>query len=121
MPFMKGAAPIRRTMDYLEAGKLILRDSVRIFSVNYLTEAPHSEGLRRFVFWHLAQLQHKNPSVQVIVYKNICPTPFIKCYLSTKQEILLDCFGRSKTDVEGILHKVVGKPMYVYVRASLVC
>ncbi|GLH16373.1 Uncharacterized protein GBIM_20654 [Gryllus bimaculatus] len=44
MPFMKGPAPIRRTLKYLEAGKVILRDRVKIFSVNYNTKGDHHHG-----------------------------------------------------------------------------
>ena len=33
-----------------------------------------------FVFWHLPQLQHKNPDVQFLVFKNMTPTPFMKVY-----------------------------------------
>lgn len=35
---------------------------------------------RDFVFWNLPQVQYKNPDVQVATFKNLTPTPFIKCY-----------------------------------------
>lgn len=35
MPFMKGPAPIRRTIKYLEAGRLVLKDQIKILTVNY--------------------------------------------------------------------------------------
>jgi small subunit ribosomal protein S25 len=81
MPFMKGAAPIRRTLNYLEKSKLLLKDRVQIFSVNYNTHGDNHEGAREFVFWHLTQLQYKNPEVQVATFKNLTPSPFIRCYL----------------------------------------
>lgn len=46
MPFMKGAAPIRRTLKYLESGKIIFRDRVKIFSINYNTSGDHNQGAR---------------------------------------------------------------------------
>lgn len=46
MPFMKGPAPIRRTLKYLESGKLFFRKSVKIFSINYNTSGNHHEGAR---------------------------------------------------------------------------
>jgi hypothetical protein len=35
MPFMVGRAPVRRTIKYLEAGRIVLKDKIRIFSINY--------------------------------------------------------------------------------------
>lgn len=46
MPFMIGKAPIRRTIRYLELGKLVLKDSIRIFSINYNTYGDHHLGAR---------------------------------------------------------------------------
>ena len=46
MPFMKGPSPIRRTLKYLEAGKLILKDKISIFLVNYNTDGDHHAGAR---------------------------------------------------------------------------
>jgi hypothetical protein len=77
---MKGLAPVRRTIKYLESGRLILKDKIRIVSINYNTFGDHHHGARDFVFWSLPQLQYKNPTVQVVTFKNLTPTPFIKCY-----------------------------------------
>lgn len=46
MPFMKGREPIRRTLKYLNAGRLVLKDKVHIFSVNYNTYGDHHAGAR---------------------------------------------------------------------------
>lgn len=46
MPFMKGREPIRRTLEYLNAGKLVLKPRVKIFSVNYNTSGAHHQGAR---------------------------------------------------------------------------
>ncbi|KAJ8911529.1 hypothetical protein NQ315_005899 [Exocentrus adspersus] len=35
MPFMKGPSPIRRTVKYLSAGRLVFKDQIKIFTVNY--------------------------------------------------------------------------------------
>lgn len=77
---MKGKAPIRRTLQYLEAGKLVLQDRIKIMSVNYNPHGDHHQGARDFVFWFLPQIQYKNPNVQVATFKNLTPSPFIKCY-----------------------------------------
>lgn len=80
MPFMKGKEPVRRTLQYLSSGKLVLKDSVRIFSLNYNTYGEHHAGARAFLFWTIPQLQYKNPNVQIVTLKNMTPSPFIRCY-----------------------------------------
>jgi small subunit ribosomal protein S25 len=49
MPFMKGKAPIRRTLRYLLAGSLVLKDRVKVFCVNYNHHGDHHKGAR-YVF-----------------------------------------------------------------------
>lgn len=46
MPFMIGPAPIRRTIKYLEAGRLIFKDQLKIFSVNYNVVGKNHEGTK---------------------------------------------------------------------------
>lgn len=46
MPFMIGKSPVRRTLQYLNAGRLVLKDSIEIFSLNYNTSGDHHEGAR---------------------------------------------------------------------------
>lgn len=75
---MKGAAPIRRTIQYLEAGKIVFKDRIKIVSIHYNTLGENHRGTRDFVFWHLPQIQYKNPDVQVMTLKNMTPTPFIR-------------------------------------------
>lgn len=80
--FMRGAAPWRNTLAYLESGKIIFRPIVKILTLNYTLDKPDSDGLRRFIFWHLAQIQYKNPQVQCVQFKNTTPTPFVSFYLT---------------------------------------
>lgn len=46
MPFMKGPAPIRRTLKYLEAGRLYLKDQIKILTVNYNIHGQCHQGAR---------------------------------------------------------------------------
>lgn len=46
MPFMKGPAPIRRTIKYLEAGRLYLKDQIKILTVNYNIHGQCHQGAR---------------------------------------------------------------------------
>lgn len=41
---MIGRAPIRRTIKYLEAGKLVLKDKIKIVTVNYNTYGQTHRG-----------------------------------------------------------------------------
>ncbi|KAF4523192.1 hypothetical protein B566_EDAN002450 [Ephemera danica] len=109
MPFMKGNAPIRRTLKYLQSGKLVLKEKIKIFSINYNTYGDHHQGTKDFVFWHLPQIQFKNPNVQVITYKNLTPSPFIRCFLDDSEQILIDVDSRSKEEILSHLVQVIGK------------
>lgn len=46
MPFMKGRAPIRRTIDYLTSGTLVLKEQIKVVSINYNTFGSHHDGAR---------------------------------------------------------------------------
>ncbi|XP_017885431.1 probable 28S ribosomal protein S25, mitochondrial [Ceratina calcarata] len=119
MPFMIGRSPIRRTVNYLNAGRLILKNEIQIFSVNYNTHGDHHKGTRDFVFWHLSQVQYKNPNVQVITFKNMTPTPFITCYYDNGKRMLIDLDSRSKEDILHHLTKVVGKSSETLLQESI--
>ncbi|XP_046398569.1 probable 28S ribosomal protein S25, mitochondrial [Ischnura elegans] len=109
MPFMKGLAPIRRTLKYLEAGKLVFKNRVNIFSINYNSKGDHHEGARDFVFWYLPQIQYKNPDVQVITFRNMTPSPFIRCYLDDGTQFLVDIDSKTKEEVHDHLKNIVCK------------
>ncbi|XP_054750777.1 small ribosomal subunit protein mS25-like [Lytechinus pictus] len=106
---MKGKFPLRRTIRYLEQGKIYLRDSVKILTINYNSFGKESDGARDFVFYHLPQLQYKNPNVQMQTFKNITPSPFIRCFLNEGEEVLIDIEDKTKDDIEEHLNKVLGK------------
>ena len=36
---------------------------------------------RKFVFFNIPQIQYKNPWVQIMLFKNMTPTPFLRFYL----------------------------------------
>ncbi|XP_065363200.1 small ribosomal subunit protein mS25 [Calliphora vicina] len=109
MPFMKGRAPIRRTLEYLSSGKLVLKDKVKIFSVNYNTYGDHHDGARDFVFWNIPQVQYKNPQVQVVTFKNMTPSPFVRCYFEDGRDMLIDVDSKNRLEIEEHLMRVVGK------------
>uniref|UniRef100_A0AAA9S0N8 Small ribosomal subunit protein mS25 n=3 Tax=Bos TaxID=9903 RepID=A0AAA9S0N8_BOVIN len=78
---MKGRFPIRRTLQYLSQGDVVFKDSVKVMTVNYNTHGELGEGARKFVFFNIPQIQYKNPWVQIMLFKNMTPTPFLRFYL----------------------------------------
>ncbi|XP_012235163.2 small ribosomal subunit protein mS25 [Linepithema humile] len=118
MPFMIGKEPVRRTLKYLMSGPLVLKDKIQIFSINYNTHGNHHKGTRDFIFWHLSQIQYKNPTVQVVTFKNRTPSPFMKFYYEDGKTILIDIDSKSKDDILQHLIKVVGKPKEVLVKEA---
>lgn len=109
MPFMIGRQPIRRTLKYLEAGKLYLKNNIQVMSINYNTFGEPHNGARQFVFWYLPQVQYKNPNVQIVTLKNITPTPFIRCYYDNGKEMLIDIDSKTREEILKHLISVVGK------------
>jgi small subunit ribosomal protein S25 len=113
--FMRGAAPWRNTLAYLESGTIIFRPIVRIFTLNYTLDKPDSDGLRRFIFWHLAQIQYKNPQVQCVQFKNTTPTPFVSFYLSRTissddyEIVHMDCYKKTSNEIHDSIRRVMGK------------
>uniref|UniRef100_A0A5F5PPR6 Small ribosomal subunit protein mS25 n=1 Tax=Equus caballus TaxID=9796 RepID=A0A5F5PPR6_HORSE len=78
---MKGRFPIRRTLQYLGQGDVVFKDSVKVMTVNYNTHGELGEGARKFVFFNIPQIQYKNPWVQIMMFKNMTPSPFLRFYL----------------------------------------
>lgn len=109
MPYMRGPAPIRRTLRYLEAGKIVFRNNVKIFTINYNSKGDHHLGTKDFVFWHLPQLLYKNPQVQILSFVNLTPTPFTRTWLEDGNDIIMDLDGKSKEDVFEHIKKILGK------------
>lgn len=62
-----------------------------------------------FVFWHLPQIQYKNPEVQVVTFKNMTPSPFVRCYFDDGKQMLIDVDSRTREEIMEHLIKVVGK------------
>ncbi|XP_014667898.1 PREDICTED: probable 28S ribosomal protein S25, mitochondrial [Priapulus caudatus] len=109
MPFMKGPAPIRRTLKYLNAGRIHFREQVKVVTVNYLTHGAPGKGARDFVFWHLPQMQYKNPDVQILTLQNMTPTPFIRAWLESGEDVILDVDCKSKDEIFNQVLRILGK------------
>jgi small subunit ribosomal protein S25 len=113
MPFKKGPAAYRRSLDYLNSGRLVFKEKVKVCSINYHETEPESDGLRRFVFWHLAQIKYKNPNVQCVQMKSVVKSPFITFHTieenQTINSIMINCYKRPEPEILDHCIKLVGK------------
>ncbi|VDO92812.1 unnamed protein product [Soboliphyme baturini] len=119
MPFMKGLMPIRRTFYYLEKGDIFLRSQVRIVLMAYHPTKKNSEGARDFVFWHWAQLQHKNPYVQLVKSMKDWPVPYVRAFLDDGKDVVMDIENYDRQQVHDRIQKVIGKNENMLVREHM--
>ncbi|XP_053480559.1 28S ribosomal protein S25, mitochondrial [Ictalurus furcatus] len=106
---MKGRFPIRRTLEYLQKGEVVFKNSVKIMTVNYNTRGELSEGARKFVFFSVPQIQYKNPWVQIMMFKNMTPSPFLRFYLGDGEQVLVDVEGKDYKEITQHVKKILGK------------
>ncbi|KFM74082.1 putative 28S ribosomal protein S25, mitochondrial, partial [Stegodyphus mimosarum] len=111
MPYLLGSHAIRRTRQYLDQGKLIFRKNVQIMTVHFNDKDIYHQGAKDFVYWNLCQVQYKNPNVQVLFYKNMFPTSFVRCWLDTGEDVLMDVFGKTNLEILNHLIKILGQPV----------
>uniref|UniRef100_A0AC35EYP6 Small ribosomal subunit protein mS25 n=1 Tax=Panagrolaimus sp. PS1159 TaxID=55785 RepID=A0AC35EYP6_9BILA len=120
MPFMRGAMPLRRTLFYLEQGKVILRDDVAVLCIGYHSKPrPEQKGATDFIYWNWAQLQYKNPHIQLIKKQDFVVTPFAMAILKDSREVLFDFEGQSRGEIEERLQTTLGKTPLVRRREFL--
>ncbi|XP_020836785.1 small ribosomal subunit protein mS25 [Phascolarctos cinereus] len=106
---MKGRYPIRRTLQYLSQGEIVFKSSVKVMTVNYNTHGELSEGARKFVFFSVPQIQYKNPWVQIMMFKNMTPSPFLRFYLDSGEQVLVDVEDKSNKEIVQHVKKILGK------------
>lgn len=106
---MKGTYPIRRTLQYLQKGDIIFKNRVKVMTVNYNTSGDLSDGARKFVFFSIPQIQYQNPRVQIMMFKNMTPSPFLKFYLDDGEQVLVDVEGKDYRQISQHVKKILGK------------
>ena len=106
--------PITQTTKYLENG-IIFRDCVKCVTIHYsdyedpIKQAEH-QSLKRLVDINFHQLQYKNPDVQILVIKDVLPSPFITFFLEDGDRFHIDADGKSHIELLRYIQKIVGKP-----------
>ncbi|KAG8435888.1 hypothetical protein GDO86_007110 [Hymenochirus boettgeri] len=106
---MKGKFPIRRTLQYLQSGEIVFKSNVKVMTVNYNTSGKQGEGARKFVYFNIPQIQYKNPWVQIMMFKNMTPSPFLRFYLDSGEQVLVDMDEKNNTDIVQHVKKILGK------------
>lgn len=106
---MKGRFPIRRRLQYLGQGDMVFKNSVKVMTVNYNTHGELGEGARKFVFFNAPQIQNKNPWVQMMLFKNMTPSPFLRLYLDSGEQVLVDVETKSNKEIMEHTKKILGK------------
>ncbi|XP_062522494.1 small ribosomal subunit protein mS25-like [Corticium candelabrum] len=95
----KGRFGFRRTLEYLESGRVYLKDNVKTISVHYKTHGVGHRGLQRFWHEHIPQIQYKNPDVQIFSEKNIGELPIVRIYFGDGRKTKLDVEGKSSDTI----------------------
>uniref|UniRef100_A0AAV2LWX9 Small ribosomal subunit protein mS25 n=1 Tax=Knipowitschia caucasica TaxID=637954 RepID=A0AAV2LWX9_KNICA len=78
-------------------------------TVNYNTTGELSDGARNFVFFKIPQIQYQNQRVQIMMFKNMTPSPFLKFYLDDGEQVLVDVEGKNYKDISLHVKKILGK------------
>ncbi|KAJ1369831.1 28S ribosomal protein S25, mitochondrial [Parelaphostrongylus tenuis] len=121
MPFMHGLMPLRRTFYYLFTGKDQVQGRCTSVRYGFSSTAIKRRTARcsRFRFWHWAQLQYKNPRVQLIKHVDTVITPFARAYLKDGREVLFDLEGMTREEIESRIARTLGKTELVEKREEL--
>ncbi|NXA05555.1 RT25 protein, partial [Sapayoa aenigma] len=106
---MKGRFPIRRTLRYLSQGDVVFKNAVKVMTVNYNTAGELSEGARKFVYFNIPQIQYKNPWVQIMLFRNMTPSPFLRFYLDNGEQVLVDVEDKTNKEITEHIKKILGK------------
>ncbi|KAK6031349.1 hypothetical protein OSTOST_02497 [Ostertagia ostertagi] len=93
---------------------------IKVFAMGFHRQ-PNEEqkGAREFVFWHWAQLQFKNPRVQLVKHIDTVITPFARAYLRDGREVLFDLEGMTREEIESRIATTLGKTELVMKREEL--
>ena len=81
-----GKFPFRRTFEFLNSGKLILKSDVKNVLLNYTTKQ-ESLGLRNFIYKDVPQIQYKNRTVQITTTRNRLTYPVVHVFFGRYRKL----------------------------------
>lgn len=100
---------------------------------SHLWPKPEQQGARDFLFWHFAQIQYKNPHLQLIKQLDISVTPFAQAFLGMLsifitleyldsvdgREVMFDLENKNKDEIVDLIQGTLGKTKLVRRREFL--
>uniref|UniRef100_A0A8C9E1S8 Small ribosomal subunit protein mS25 n=1 Tax=Phocoena sinus TaxID=42100 RepID=A0A8C9E1S8_PHOSS len=104
-----GRFPIRRTPQYLRQGDVVFKDSGKVMTVNYNAHGELGEGAREFVVFNIPPIQYKDPWVQIMTFKHMTLTPFLRFYLDSGEQVLVGVETKSNKQIVEHIKKILGK------------
>ena len=105
-PLPRSAAPCST---WARGTDVVFKDSVKVMTVSYNTHGELGEGARKFVCFNIPQIQYKNPWVQIMMFKNMTLTPFLRFYFDSGEQVLVDMETKSNKQVVEHIKKILGK------------
>ncbi|EDO42540.1 predicted protein [Nematostella vectensis] len=103
----KGKFPFRRTLEFLSAGRVVLKKDVRSVMLSY-THKYESKGLRNFIYKDLPQIQYKNNAVQFITAKDRTDFPTVDIFYGDGKKVMVDVENKKAPEILEIFSKVAG-------------
>ncbi|XP_042129609.1 small ribosomal subunit protein mS25 isoform X2 [Peromyscus maniculatus bairdii] len=95
-----GDTPILSVFPHFSGGRSLLQS---------VTSPGLSPWKRKFVFFNIPQIQYKNPWVQIMLFKNMTPSPFLRFYLDSGEQVLVDVETKSNKEIMEHIKKILGK------------
>nr|XP_058160705.1 LOW QUALITY PROTEIN: small ribosomal subunit protein mS25-like [Dasypus novemcinctus] len=105
----KGRFPIRSTLQHLDQGVVVFKDSVKVMRVKYNMLGHLGEGARKPVFFNSPQIHYKNPWGQIMMFKNITPSLFLRFCLDSGEQVLPDMETKTCKEITEHIKKILGK------------
>jgi len=102
-----GRFPFRRTFEFLNAGKLILKSDVKSLLINF-TNQPESLGLRNFIYKDIPQIQYKNRKVQIMTTRNRLNHPVVNIFFGDGKKVMIDVESKTGPEILEIVSKAAG-------------
>eukprot|EP00062_Callorhinchus_milii_P006285 gi/632946638/ref/XP_007888655.1/ PREDICTED: 28S ribosomal protein S25, mitochondrial isoform X2 [Callorhinchus milii] len=81
--------------------------------IGFIGSPPPPLLARKFVFFNIPQIQYKNPWVQIVMFKNMTPSPFLKFYLDNAEQVLVDVEGKTNKEIVQHVRTILGKTQEV--------
>lgn len=102
-----GKFPFRRTFEFLNSGKLILKSDVKNVLLNYTTKQ-ESLGLRNFIYKDVPQIQYKNRTVQITTTRNRLTYPVVHVFFGNGKKVAMDVESKTGPEILEMFGKVAG-------------